>query len=110
MEQTSFSNPLDPSLFPSLVLVAVFAWIVFGSRKPPSFWRLFRGQLEQLGNELDRHVDRERWMRRLPVFSAETTRGKEAEFIRERLSRRSPRALFVIALLVAGVLVWWLTR
>jgi hypothetical protein len=110
MEQTFFSSPLDPSLFPSLVLVAVLAWIAFGSRKPPSFWRLFRGQLEQLGNELDRRVDRERWMRRLPVFSAETIRGKEAEFIRERLPRRAPRALFVIALLVVGVLVWWLTR
>ncbi len=110
MEQTFFSNPLDPSFFPSLVLVAVLAWIVFGLREPPSFWRQLRGQLEQLGNELDRRVDRERWMRRLPVFSAETVRGKEAEFIRERLPRRSPRALFVIALLVVGVLVWWLTR
>ena len=105
-----FASPMGPAVLPSLVLVAVLGWIAFGSRKPPSFWRLFRGQLEHLGNELDRHVDRERWMRRLPVFSAETIRGKEAEFIRDRLPRRSPRALFVIALLIAGAFIWWLTR
>jgi hypothetical protein len=46
----------------------------------------------------------------LPVFSAETVNGKEAEFIRERLPRKTPLALLALALLVFGVFVWWLTR
>ena len=79
-------------------------------REPPAFWRQLRNQLDQLGNELDRRLDRERWVRRLPVFSAETVRGKEAEFIRERLPRKAPRARFVLLLFLIGVLVWWLTR
>jgi len=84
--------------------------LILSLRDPPSFWRQLRGHLDQLGNELDRHVDRDRWMRRLPVFSAETVRGKEAEFIRDRLPRKAPRARFVVLLLLGGVLVWWLTR
>ncbi len=104
------STLLDPTFFPSLVLVAVLAWMIFSRREPPSFWRQLRGQLEQLGNELDRRVDRERWVRRLPVYSAETIRGKEAEFIRERLPRKAPRARYLVLLLLVGVLVWWLTR
>ena len=49
-------------------------------------------------------------MRRLPVFSAETVHGKEAEFIRERLPRKAPRARYLLLLLFIGVLLWWLTR
>jgi|SRR5688572_17691893 hypothetical protein len=110
MEQSFFASPFDPTVLPSLVLVAVLAWMIFSRRDPPSFWRQLRGQLEQLGNELDRRVDRERWLRRLPVYSAETVRGKEAEFIRERLPRKAPRARYLALLLLIGVLVWWLTR
>ena len=107
---STFESPLDPTILPSLVLVAVLAWIMLTRRQPPSFWRQFRDQLDQLGNELDRRIDPERWVRRLPVFSAETIRGKEAEFIRERLPRKAPRARFVLLLFLLGVLVWWLTR
>ncbi len=110
MEQTFFSSPFNPTVLPSLLLVAVLAWIVLGRGVPPSFWGLLRDQLEQLGNELDRRVDRERWVRRLPVFSAETVRGKEAEFIRDRLPRKAPRARYLVLLLLIGALVWWLTR
>jgi hypothetical protein len=110
MEQTFFSSPFDPTVLPSLVLVAVLAWIVLGRGEPPSFWGVVRRQLEQLGNELDRRVDRERWVRRLPVYSAETIRGKEAEFIRDRLPRKAPRARYLVLLLLIGALVWWLTR
>ncbi|RPI63019.1 MAG: hypothetical protein EHM50_02990, partial [Lysobacterales bacterium] len=84
MDETLFQSPMDPAFFPSLVLVAVLAWIIFTMRDPPSLWRQLRGQLEQLGHEIDRRVDRDRWVRRLPVYSAETVRGKEAEFIRDR--------------------------
>jgi hypothetical protein len=47
---------------------------------------------------------------RLKVYSAETVHGKEAEFIRERLPRKAPRALYLVLLLLIGALVWWLTR
>jgi hypothetical protein len=110
MEQTFFASPLDPTVLPFLVLVAVLVWIAVSRGEPPSFWRQLLGHLAQLGNELDRRVDRDRWVRRLPVFSAETIRGKEAEFIRERLPRKAPRARFVMLLLLIGVIVWWLTR
>ena len=96
---------------PELVILAVIVVLIFFSwREPPaSFWQQLRGQLDQLGNELDRRIDRQRWMRRLPVFSAETINGKEAEFIRERLPRK-PLARFVVLLLLVGVFLWLFAR
>jgi hypothetical protein len=101
---------MDPKLLPALVLLGMVVLFVASLRDPPSFWRRFRDQLEQLGNELGRSVDRNRWALRLKVYSAETIHGKEAEFIRERLSRKAPRARYVLLLLFIGVLLWWLTR
>jgi hypothetical protein len=93
-------------LFAVMVLVIVFSW-----REPPrSFWRQVRGQLDQLGYELARRIDRKRWLRRLPVFSAETIHGKEAEFIRERLLRKAPRARFLLLLFLIGVFAWLFAR
>lgn len=95
---------------PELMLVAVIALIILSWREPPSsFWRQLRGQLDQLGNELDRRIDRHRWMRRLPVFSAETINSKEAELIRERLPRK-PLARFVVILFLIGVFLWLFAR
>jgi hypothetical protein len=93
-----------------LLLVLLALIIVSGARLPPPFWRQLRGHLGQLGDELDRRFDRERWVRRIPVYSAETVRGKEAEFIRDRLPRKAPRARYVLLFVLAGVLVWVLTR
>jgi|SRR5688572_1865619 len=96
---------------PLLVLLAVIVFIIFSWREPPSsFWRQLRGQLDQLGFELDRRFDRNRWLLRLPVFSAETIHGKEAEFIRERLPRKAPLARFVVLLLLMGVFLWLFAR
>lgn len=95
---------------PELALVAIIALIILVWREPPaSFWRQLRGQLDQLGNELDRRFDRQRWMRRLPVFSAETIHSKEAEFIRERLPRK-PLARFFVVLFLIGVFLWLFAR
>ena len=70
--------------FPELMLVAIIALIILGWREPPAaFWRQLRGQLDQLGYELDRRIDRRRWMRRLPVFSAETIHGIRGAWISE---------------------------
>ena len=93
-------------LFAVMVLLIVFGW----REPPPSVWRHVRGQLDQLGNELDRRIDRNRWLQRLPVFSAETIHGKEAEFIRDRLRRKAPRARFVLLLFLIGVFAWWFAR
>ena len=59
------------------------------------------GLARQLRHELDG---------RMPVYSAETTAGKEAEFIRDRLPKRVPWLVFFGVLIVVGALVWWLTR
>jgi hypothetical protein len=45
---------------------------------------------------------------RFPVYSAETTNGKEAEFIRDRLPKRIPVWTLLIAVIVLGGLAWWL--
>ena len=96
---------------PELVILAVILLlIVFSWREPPSsFWRQLRGQLDQLGDELDRRFDHQRRMRRLPVFSAETIHGKEAEFMRERLPRK-PLARFVVVLFLIGLFLWLFAR
>jgi len=101
---------MDPSLIPAFVLLTIVVVLILSLRDPPSFWRQLRGHLDQLGQELDGRIDRERWVRRLPAFSAETIRGKEAEFIRERLPRKAPRARFVLLLFLIGVLAWWFAR
>ena len=101
---------MDQTLLPALVLLAIVVIFVVSLRDPPSFWRQLRDQIDQLGHELDRRVDRNRWVLRLKVYSAETIHGKEAEFIRQRLSRKAPRARYVLLLLFVGVLLWWLTR
>ena len=101
---------MDPTLLPALVLLGIVVLFVASLRDPPSFWRQLRRHIDQLGNELDRHVDHERWVRRLPVFSAKTVRAREAQYLRERLPRRAPRARYLMLLLLIGVLVWWLTH
>jgi hypothetical protein len=96
---------------PLFVLLAVIVLLILSSRERPSpFWRQLRGHLDQLGNELDRRIDRNRWLRRLPVFSAETIHGKEAEFIRERLPRKAPLARFVVLLFLIGAFLWLFAR
>jgi len=100
---------MDPTLLPAFVLLALVVGLLMSVRDPPSFWRQLRRHIDQLANELDRRVDRERWVRRLPVFSAETVRGKEAQYLRQRLPRKAPRARHLVLLLLIGVLVWWLT-
>jgi hypothetical protein len=81
--------------FPQFLLLVLIAWIVLASR--------------DVGPHL-RHLEHE-LLQRMPVFSAETTRHTEAEFIRDRLPKRVPWTLFVVAALgVAGVVVWWWLR
>jgi hypothetical protein len=71
-----------------------------GAREAPR-WVALEGELSQLVRELKR---------RIPVYSAETVQGREAEFIRDRLPKRAPIVLFVVALLVFTAVAWWLSR
>jgi hypothetical protein len=74
--------------------------LIIGARELSRFGPL-RDELSHLLHELQRH---------LPVYSAETVRGREAEFIRDRLPKGFPVVLIVIALVVFGAVAWWLSR
>jgi hypothetical protein len=87
-------HTLSMSVPQFLILLAILALFV-GNRR-------LRWHTEHLHHEL---------LNRFHVYSAETTRGKEAEFIREHLPRRFPKTLLVLlALGVFGAAAWWLMR
>ena len=73
--------------------------LVAGARQLSRF-RVSPG-VSQLLQELKHHV---------PVYSAETVRGNEAEFIRDGLPKPFATALIVIALVLVGAAAWWLSR
>jgi hypothetical protein len=81
--------------FSQFLLLVLVAWLVLASR--------------DIGPHL-RHLEHE-LLQRMPVFSAETTRHKEAEFIRDRLPKRPSWVLYGFATGLAMFLValwWWL--
>ena len=80
-----------------LILLTIVALIV-GSRRLRRFG--MSDDLDRLGAELHRK----------PVYSAETTQGKEAEFIRDQLPKRFPWLLFLAGVLAFGALAWWLSH
>jgi hypothetical protein len=53
---------------------------------------------------------RHRDLGRMPVYSAETTSGDEAEFIRDRLPNRFPAILLLVLAAIISAVAWWLTR
>ena len=63
------------------------------------------GPVDALTRELRDAVEH-----RMPVYSAETTRGKEAEFILDRLPKRFPTAIVVALFVLFAATAWWLTR
>ena len=44
------------------------------------------------------------------LYSAETARGREAEFIRDRLPKRLPKSVLIAVLVLCIAATWWLTR
>jgi Sec-independent protein translocase protein TatA len=87
-----------------LLIILVIVVLIFGGRH----MRGLRRNADQLARELSDAVQR-----RMPVYSAETTRGKEAEFIRDRLPKRFPMAIFIALLVIsagAAGAAWWLTH
>jgi Sec-independent protein translocase protein TatA len=81
--------------FWQLLLLLVIVFLIMAMRDRNSYWR-------RLANELE--------AARQPVFSAETTRSTEAEFIRDRLPERVPKWLIALAMLgtLGALLSWWL--
>jgi len=79
-----------------LIIVAIVA-LIFGTR------RLKGIDDDSLQSQLRKELGR------MPVYSAETTNGKEAEFIRERLPRK-PLARFVVLLFLIGVFLYLFAR
>ena len=79
------------------VLIVVVLVLIIGFRTGKLSW-----PITQLRNDLQGVF---------PVFSAETTRGKEAEFIRDRLPKRLPVWIMLFVTVVAfGAVALWLGR
>jgi hypothetical protein len=96
---------LLPELIASLVLSAIFAWLIHELRKRPSLLRQLELEMHG-GGWLARRLGRAARFR-LPVYSAETVQGKEAEFIRDRLPVKFPTLLFVIVVTLGVLLAIW---
>jgi type VI protein secretion system component VasF len=84
--------------FLQVVIVVTLLLIVWGAHR--SRFQLMQ-PLTQLRDELKSHF---------PVYSAETTRGKEAEFIRDRLPKRVPLWVLFVTIVVLGAVAAWLVR
>jgi hypothetical protein len=81
---------------PQLVILLLIVALVLGARP---LKRAGDGLRSQLRKELD-----------VPVYSAETTNRCEAEFIRDRLPKRFPLVVFLVAVVTAGVIAWWVAN
>jgi hypothetical protein len=95
---------------PGLVLFAICVWLMHELRKRPSLLRQIELEMHE-GGWLGRRLGRAARFR-LPVYSAETVHGKEAEFIRDRLPVKWGRTLLIMLLSFVLVLavMWLLTR
>ncbi len=89
--------PLDMSIPQLLIILAIVA-LIFGTRR--------RNRIDNDSMRSQLHKE----LGRMPVYSAETTDGKEAEFIRDRLPKRFPTAIVLVVVVIFGAVAWWLTR
>jgi hypothetical protein len=80
-----------------LLIILVILALMFGTRRLAGIGEDLRSQL---------HKD----LGRMPVYLAETTNGKEAEFIRDRLPKRFPTSIVLVVVVLFGAVAWWLTR
>ena len=83
---------------PQLLIVLAIVALIFGARRLKGF------NDDSLRSQLHKELGH------VPVYSAETTNGKEAEFIRDRRPKRFPTAIVLIIVVILGAAVWWLTR
>jgi Sec-independent protein translocase protein TatA len=93
---------MDGISITQVVLLVALALVVFAGRRfLGPYGRASDRMLSQLRDEL---------MERKPVFSAETTKHREAEFIRERLPRRRPALIILLAIGVGLAVILLLMR
>lgn len=79
---------------PQWTILLVIVVLIFGTSR-----------LKRSGDRLRSQLQKELNM---PVYSAETTNGREAEFIRDRLPKRLPTIVLLVAVVIGGVIAWWL--
>jgi len=103
-------DDLLPELIAAFALLAIYVWLMHELRKRPSLLRQIELEMHE-GGWLGRRLGRAARFR-LPVYSAETVHGKEAEFIRDRLPVKWGRTLLIMLLSFVLVLavMWLLTR
>jgi hypothetical protein len=83
-------------LFQFLALIIAIALLIIG-------WRRLGVSLPDLLTQLNEEL-----LQRMPVYSAETTKRKEAEFIRDRLPNKLPMRTILLLLVICGAAAWWL--
>lgn len=85
---------MTPSVLSQLLLIVVIVALLFWGRRNHDQWQRLNRELQHT-----------------PLFSAETTNGREAEFIRDRLPKRPSWLLYGLAatlMVVVVVVRWWL--
>jgi hypothetical protein len=89
---------MQPDNLPQLIAVVItIALLVIAGRRYGSDWL---NLMKQLSDEL---------VQRMPVYSAESTQRKEAEFIRDRAPKKHSARMFLLLIVVLGAAAWWLT-
>jgi Sec-independent protein translocase protein TatA len=86
--------------FQNIAILFIVVLLILGKRRLTQLGH-HGDDLSQLARELKRHM---------PVYSAETIEGREAEFIRDRLRKRIPPWLVPLIVLTVSALAWWFTR
>ena len=84
-----------------LATLALIALIIVAS----PYLRRLGGDIEAASARLNADL-----RRRLAVYSAETIRHEEAEFIRDKLPKRFPTVVVVALCVLCAAAAWWLTR
>ncbi|HEY7671208.1 MAG TPA: hypothetical protein VIC71_03240 [Gammaproteobacteria bacterium] len=88
---------MEPSGLPQLIaLIITIALLVIG-------WRRLGLSLPDLLTQLNEEL-----LQRKPVYSAETIKRKEAEFIRDRLPKKIPMRTILLLVVIGGAAAWWL--
>ena len=98
------------TLMAGAVLFEICLWLMHELRKRPSLLRQLALEMHE-GRWLGRRLAQAARFR-LPVYSAETVAGREAEFIRDRLPIKAAVTLVILLALLALLLAafWFVSR
>jgi Sec-independent protein translocase protein TatA len=87
-----------------LIVLGVVVMIFGRTRHKQSTYGWLQSRMRSLQTHTHDGADR------MPVYSAETTKGKEAEFIRDRLPTQFPPLVALVVVAILGAVMWWITR